>query len=138
MIMAHYPNQKGEYKTKQTLIKWYPSDLVEIDRQAKEFNLTRTEYIARCVLDNPVEKNHIFKVNWQTYRVMGQVSRELNQIGNNINQIAKVLHTERLEGGAVPAHYPLPEELSAICTYVSSVNKELNMLRLLMVDKDKK
>jgi hypothetical protein len=136
--VAYYPNDKGEYKTAPTLIKWYPSDLVKIDRQAKEFNLTRTEYIARCVLDNPVEKNHIFKVNWQTYRVMGQVSRELNQIGNNINQIAKALHTERLEGGAVPAHYPLPEELSAIGTYISNVNKELNMLRLLMVDKDKK
>ncbi len=69
---------------------------------------------------------------------MGQVSRELNQIGNNINQIAKVLHTERLEGGSVPAHYPLPEELSDINTYISSVNKELNMLRLLMVDKNRK
>lgn len=112
--------------------------MVKIDRQAKDFNLTRTEYIARCVLDSPVEKNHIFKVNWQTYRVMGQVSRELNQIGNNINQIAKVLHTERLEGSSVPAHYPLPEELSAIGTYISSVNKELNMLRLLMVDKNRK
>ena len=136
--MAHYPNDKGEYKTAPTLIKWYPSDLVEIDHNAKQLNLTRTEYIARCVLDSPVEKNHIFKVNWQTYRVMGQVSRELNQIGNNINQIARVLHTERLEGNSIPPHYPLPEELRAIGTYISSVNKELNMLRLSMVDKDKK
>ena len=53
--MAHYPNDLGEYKTKPTTIKWYPSDLVEIDRQAKRLNLTRTEYVTRCVLEKTKE-----------------------------------------------------------------------------------
>ena len=53
--MAHYPNDKGEYKTKRVETKWYPSDLVEIDYQAKRLNLTRTEYITRCVLSRTKE-----------------------------------------------------------------------------------
>lgn len=53
--MAHYSNDKGEYKTKRVETKWYPSDLFEIDRQAKRLNLTRTEYITRCVLKRTKE-----------------------------------------------------------------------------------
>ena len=53
--MAHYPNDKGEYKIKRVETKWYPSDLAEIDRQAKRLNLTRTEYITRCVLKKTEE-----------------------------------------------------------------------------------
>ena len=136
--MAHYPNDKGEYKNKSTLIKWYPSDLIEIDRTAKKLNLTRTDYITRCVLNKPVEKKHIFKVNWQTYRVMGEIARELKRIGNNINQIAKVFNTERLEGGKVPENYPLPEELSAIRNYSTRISQELNQIKLLIVGKNPK
>lgn len=131
--MAHYPNDKGEYKTKPITIKWYPSDLVEIDRQAKKLNLTRTQYITECVLHKPVEKAHIFKVSWHTYRVMGEIARELKRIGNNINQIAKIFNAERLEGGRVPENYPLPEELSAIKSYTDRINQELNQIRLLII-----
>ena len=53
--MAHYPNDKGEYKTKRVETKWYPDDLAEIDRQAKRLNLTRTEYITKCVLSKTKE-----------------------------------------------------------------------------------
>ena len=92
--------------TAESPIKWYPSDLVEIDRQAKRLNLTRTDYIAKCVLHKPIKKEHIFKVSWRTYRVMGEIARELKRIGNNINQIAKVFNVERLEGGRVPKIIP--------------------------------
>ncbi len=136
--MAHYPNNIGEFKTKRVETRWYPSDLLEIDRQAKLLNLSRTDYITRCVLNKSEKKQHIFKVNWQTYRVMGKISRELNKIGNNINQIAKVFNSERLEGGKVPANYPLPEELSAIRTYISEVALELDRIKRLIVARESK
>ena len=135
--MAHYPNDRGEYKTKPITIKWYPSDLVIIDRQAKRLNLTRTDYITKCVLHKPVEKTNVFKVNWRTYRVMGEIARELKRIGNNLNQIAKVFNAERLEGGKVPENYPLPEELSAIRSYTDRINQELNQIRLLIIGRKK-
>ena len=136
--MAHYPNDRGEYKTKVVTMKWYPSDLIEIDRQAKLLNLTRTEYITKCVLSKSVEKGHVSKVNWRTYRVMGEVVRELKRIGNNINQIAKAFNTERLEGRKVPENYPLTEELSAIRSYTDRINQELNQIRLLVVGRKDK
>lgn len=136
--MAHYPNDKGEYKTKPTLIKWYPSDLVKIDRRSKQLNLTRTEYIARCVLDSPVKKNHIFKVNWRTYSAIAEAGRELKRIGNNINQITKVFNQERLEGGKVPENYPLPEELSGIRRCINELSCELYQVRQLMVGHNQK
>ncbi|PSB06673.1 hypothetical protein C7B62_22270, partial [Pleurocapsa sp. CCALA 161] len=117
--------------------KWYPSDLAIIDRQAKLLNLTRTEYIAKCVLHKPIEKAHLFKVSWHTYRVMSEIARELKRIGNNINQIAKVFNAERLEGGKVPENYPLPEELSAIRSYTERINQELNQIRLLIIGRKK-
>lgn len=134
--MAHYPNGNGEFKTKRVEIKWYPSDLAIIDRQAELMNLSRTEYITRCVLERPLEKKQVFKVNWRTYRVMGEIARELKRVGNNINQIAKVFNTERLEGGGVPNQYPLPEELSAIRSYTSRINQELNLIRLLVIGRE--
>lgn len=136
--MAHYPNDKGEYKTKPITIKWYPSDLVAIDRQAKLLNLTRTDYITKCVLHQPIKKVHIFKVSWRTYRVMGEIARELKRIGNNINQIAKVFNVERLEGGKVPENYPLPEELSAIRSYADRISQELNQVRLSIIGRKEK
>lgn len=136
--MAHYPNDQGEYKTKRVETKWYPSDLVEIDRQAKRLNLTRTQYITECVLDQPVKRTNVFKVNWRTYRVMGEIARELKKVGNNINQIAKIFNLERLEGGEVPKNYPLPEELNAIRSYTERINQELNQIRLLTIGKEKK
>ena len=135
--MAHYPNGNGEFKTKRVETKWYPSDLAIIDRQAKLLNLTRTDYIAKCVLHKPIEKAHIFKVSWHTYRVMGEIARELKRIGNNINQIAKVFNAERLEGGKVPKNYPLPEELNAIRSYIDHINQELNQIRLLIIGRKK-
>lgn len=136
--MAHYPNNNGEFKTKRVETKWYPSDLAIIDRQAKLLNLTRTDYIAKCVLHKPVEKVHIFKVSWHTYRVMGEIARELKRIGNNINQIAKVFNAERLEGRNVPENYPLLEELSAIKSYTDRIDQELNQIRLLMIGRKNK
>ena len=136
--MAHYPNNKGEYKTKPITIKWYPSDLVAVDRQAKLLNLTRTDYITKCVLHKPIEKTHIFKVNWRTYRVMGEIARELKRIGNNINQIAKVFNAERLEGGKVPENYHLPEEMNEVESYIDRISQELNQIRLLMIGKKNK
>lgn len=136
--MAHYPNSNGEFKTKRVETKWYPSDLVIIDRQAKQLNLTRTDYITKCVLHKPKEKAHIFKVSWHTYRVMGEIARELKRIGNNINQITKVFHAERLEGARVPENYPLTEELRAIKSYTSQVERELNQIRLLIIGKGEK
>ena len=135
--MAYYPNDRGEYKTKPITIKWYPSDLAIIDRQAKRLNLTRTDYITKCVLHKPVEKTNVFKVNWRTYRVMDEIARELKRIGNNLNQIAKVFNAERLEGGKVPENYPLPEELSAIRSYTDRINQELNQIRLLIIGRKK-
>lgn len=135
--MTHYPNDKGEYKSKGVLLKLYPSDLIEIDRQAKLLNLSRTEYITKCVLDKPVEKKHIFKVSWQTYRVMGEIGRELQRIGNNINQIAKAFNTERLVGDILSQSYPLSEELSAIKAYTDKTAKELNQIRLLLIGREK-
>ena len=61
--MAHYPNDKGEYKNKSTLIKWYPSELAIIDHQAKQLNLTRTEYITKCVLSKTKEINASILLN---------------------------------------------------------------------------
>jgi hypothetical protein len=135
--VTHYPNDKGEYKSKGVLLKLYPSDLIEIDRQAKLLNLSRTEYITKCVLDKPVEKKHIFKVSWQTYRVMGEIGRELQRIGNNINQIAKAFNTERLVGDILSQSYPLSEELSAIKAYTDKTAKELNQIRLLLIGREK-
>ena len=136
--MAHYPNNNGEFKTKRVETKWYPSDLVIIDRKAKLLNLTRTDYITKCVLDKPIEKAQVFKVSWRTYRVMGEIARELKRIGNNINQIAKVFNVERLEGGKVPENYPLPEELNAIRSYTDRISQELNQVRLLIIGRKEK
>lgn len=136
--MAHYPNQSGEFKSKRVETRWYPSELEAIDHQAKLLNLTRTEYITRCVLERPLERKHVFKVNWRTYRVMGNIAREINRVGNNINQIAKVFNSERLEGGKIPNQYPLSEELSAIRSYTSRIEQELNQIRLLIIGKPEK
>lgn len=135
--MVHYPNDKGEYKTKGILTKWYPSDLVKIDRQAKQLNLSRTAYITQCTLNKSIEKTHIFKANKQNYRAMSAIAKELNRIGNNINQITKVFNLERLEGGSVPANYPLPEELTALRTYLDRVNAELNLMKRMMMGRTK-
>lgn len=135
--MVHHPNGKGEYKTRQILTKWYPSDLARIDRQAKKLDLSRTAYITECTLNKSIEKPHIFKANKQNYRAMSRVAKELNHIGNNINQIARVFNKERLEGGSVPANYPLPEELTALRTYLDRVNAELNDMRRIMMGKMK-
>ena len=136
--MSHYPNSKGEFKTKRVETKWYPSDLVIIDRQAKRLNLNRTDYITKCVLDKPIEKAHVFKVNWRTYRIMGEIARELKRIGNNINQIAKVFNAERLEGGKVSENYHLLEELSAIRSHTDRISQELNRVRLSIVGRKEK
>ena len=136
--MTHYPNENGEFKSKRVETKWYPSELAIIDHQAKLLNLTRTEYITRCVLERPLERKHVFKVNWRTYRVMGNIALEINRIGNNLNQIAKVFNSERLEGGKIPNQYPLPEELSAIRSYTSRIEQELNQIRLLIIGKREK
>ena len=95
-------------------------------------------WVARCVLERPLQKKHVFKVNWRTYRVMGNIAREINRVGNNINQIAKVFNSERLEGGKIPNQYPLPEELSAIRSYTSRIEQELNQIRLLIIGKPEK
>ncbi|MEL6439095.1 MAG: plasmid mobilization relaxosome protein MobC [Cyanobacteria bacterium J06621_8] len=133
--MSHYPNHKGEFKTKRVETRWYPSELEQIDRQARAARLTRTEYITKCVLKKDSSKPHVFKVNWRTYQVMGTIAREINRIGNNLNQIAKIFNTERLEGGKIPSRYPLPEELSAFREYVGGLEQELNQLRLLIIGK---
>ncbi len=135
--MTHYPNEQGEYKTKQVLLRFYPSDLARIDREAKQLNLTRTEYITRCALDKPVEKKQIFKVNWHTYRIMGEMREQLKRVGNNINQIAKAFNTARLDGQHLPSDYPLLDELSAIRAYAERTARELNQIRLLLIGKDK-
>ncbi len=79
----------------------------------------------------------VFKVNWRTYRVMGEITRELKRISNNINQIAKVFNAERLEGAKVPEKFPLPEELSAMKNYTDRINQELNQIRLLIIGRKK-
>lgn len=135
--MTHYPKEQGEYKTKQVLLRFYPSDLARIDREAKQLNLTRTEYITRCALDKPVEKKQIFKVNWHTYRIMGEMREQLKRVGNNINQIAKAFNTARLDGQHLPNNYPLLDELSAIRAYAERTARELNQIRLLLIGKDK-
>ena len=135
--MTHYPNEQGEYKTKQVLLRFYPSDLARIDREAKQLNLTRTEYITRCTLNKSVEKKHVFKVNWRTYRIMGEMREQLKRLGNNINQIAKAFNSARLEGQHLPSNYPLPDELSTIQAYTDQTARELNQIRLLLIGRDK-
>ncbi len=133
--MAHLPNDKGEFKTKSKLLNLYPSDFYAASRKAKEANLTLTEYMIRCITGKN-NNHHIFKVNWKTYRAINQIVRQLQYIGNNINQIAKVLNTERLEGGNVPANLPLPEELTALRSCIDELIKETSHLNQSIIGRE--
>lgn len=129
----------GKKKNLSKTIKFRctPENLLLIERNAKNNNLSISELARRSVLKDKIIVNKPPKVNWQAYRSMSRIAKELNQIGNNINQIAKVFNSERLEGGSVPPNYPLPEELIALRSYLNQVNGELNTIQKIIVGKTK-
>jgi hypothetical protein len=97
-----------ENKTKIVTIRIKPSQLSELDAQAKAVNLTRSAYVTRKLSGTSVLPARVPAVNWQLYGELANISSSLPAIGNNINQIARALNTAQKKGRS---NSPIPTKI---------------------------
>ncbi|MEO0845725.1 MAG: plasmid mobilization relaxosome protein MobC [Cyanobacteria bacterium J06648_1] len=119
-----------ENKSKVVTIRFKPSQLSEIDAQAKAVNLTRSAYVTRKLTGQSVLPARVPAVNWQLYGELASISSSLPAIGNNINQIAKALNTAQFKGKAIPQSLPKPESLEDALKLIETTREKLTEVRL--------
>ena len=119
-----------EQKTKIVTIRFKPSQLEEIDAQAKAVNLTRSAYMTRKLTGQSVLPARVPAVNWQLYGELAEIASSLPAIGNNINQIAKALNTAQKKGEAIPKFIPKPESLESSLELIKTIEEKLTEVRL--------
>ena len=119
-----------EQKTKIVTIRFKPSQLEELDAQAKAVNLTRSAYMTRKLTGQSVLPARVPAVNWQLYGELASISSSLPAIGNNINQIAKTLNTAQKKGEPIPKSIPKPESLSDALKLIETTLEKLIEVRL--------
>ena len=119
-----------EQKTKIVTIRFKPSQLEEIDAQAKAVNLTRSAYMTRKLTGQSVLPARVPAVNWQLYGELALIASSLPAIGNNINQIAKTLNTAQKKGEPIPQSLPKPESLEDALKLIEMMKEKLIEVRL--------
>ncbi|MDJ0567539.1 MAG: plasmid mobilization relaxosome protein MobC [Pleurocapsa sp. MO_192.B19] len=119
-----------ENKTKIVSFRFRPSQLEELDVQAKAVNLTRSAYVTRKLSGQSVLPARVPAVNWQLYGELASISSSLPAIGNNINQIAKALNTAKKKGEAIPQYLPKPESLEYALELIETTRETLREVRL--------
>ena len=119
-----------EQKTKIVTIRFKPSQLEEIDAQAKAVNLTRSAYMTRKLTGQSVLPARVPAVNWQLYGELAEIASSLPAIGNNINQIAKALNTAQKKGEAIPQSLPKPSRLESAFKLMETTKEKLTEVRL--------
>ncbi|MGB5637159.1 MAG: plasmid mobilization relaxosome protein MobC [Waterburya sp.] len=119
-----------EQKTKIVTIRFKPSQLSELDAQAKAVNLTRSAYMTRKLTGQSVLPARVPAVNWQLYGELAEISSSLPAIGNNINQIAKTLNTAQKKGEPIPQSLPKPESLEDALKLIEMMKEKLREVRL--------
>ena len=119
-----------ENKTKVVTFRFRPSQLSELDAQAKAVNLTRSAYMTRKLTGQSVIPARVPAVNWQLYGELAEISASLPAIGNNINQIAKALNTAQFKGEAIPQSLPKPESLEEALKLIEITKEKLAEVRL--------
>ena len=119
-----------EQKTKIVTIRFRPSELEQIDAQAKAVNLTRSAYMTRKLTGQSVLPARVPAVNWQLYGELAEISSSLPAIGNNINQIAKALNTAQFKGEPYPQSLPKPESLENALELIETTKEKLIEVRL--------
>lgn len=119
-----------EQKTKIVTIRFKPSQLEQIDAQAKAVNLSRSAYMTRKLTGQSVLPARVPAVNWQLYGELAKISSSLPAIGNNINQIAKTFNTAKIKGEAIPQSLPKPESLEDALKLIETIKEKLTEVRL--------
>lgn len=119
-----------EQKTKIVTIRFKPSQIEEIDAQAKAVNLTRSAYMTRKLTGQSVLPARVPAVNWQLYGELADIASSLPAIGNNINQIAKAINTAKIKGEPIPKSIPKPESLSDALKLIEMIVEKLIEVRL--------
>ena len=119
-----------EQKTKIVTIRFKPSQIEEIDAQAKAVNLTRSAYMTRKLTGKSVLPARVPAVNWQLYGELAEISSSLPAIGNNINQIAKAINTAKIKGEPYPQSLPKPESLESSLELIRAIVEKLTEVRL--------
>jgi hypothetical protein len=119
-----------ENKTKIVTFRFKPSQLEELDAQAKAANLTRSAYVTRKLTGQSVLPARVPAVNWQLYGELADIASSLPAIGNNINQIAKALNTAQFKGEAIPQSLPKPSRLEDALELIETTLEKLTEVRL--------
>ena len=119
-----------EQKTKIVTIRFKPSQIEEIDAQAKAVNLTRSAYMTRKLTGQSVLPARVPAVNWQLYGELASIASSLPAIGNNINQIAKAINTAKIKGEPYPQSLPKPESLEDALKLIEMMKEKLAEVRL--------
>ncbi|MGF1591095.1 MAG: plasmid mobilization relaxosome protein MobC [Pleurocapsa sp.] len=119
-----------ENKTKIVTIRIKPSQLEELDAQAKAVNLTRSAYVTRKLSGTSVLPARVPAVNWQLYGELATISSSLPAIGNNINQIARALNTAQKKGEAIPQSLLKSESLEYALELIETTLEKLTEVRL--------
>ncbi|MDJ0571769.1 MAG: hypothetical protein QNJ53_22375 [Pleurocapsa sp. MO_192.B19] len=119
-----------ENKTKIVTFRFKPSQLEELDAQAKAVNLTRSAYMTRKLTGQSVLPARVPAVNWQLYGELADIASSLPAIGNNINQIALTLNTAQKKGEAIPQSLPKPESLEDALELIEITREKLRDVRL--------
>ena len=119
-----------EQKTKIVTIRFKPSQLEEIDAQAKAVNLTRSAYMTRKLTGQSVLPARVPAVNWQLYGELASISSSLPAIGNNINQIAKAINTAKIKNEPIPQSLPKLENLEYALSLIEMMKEKLTEVRL--------
>ncbi len=119
-----------ENKTKIVTLRFRPSELEQLDAQAKAVNLTRSAYITRKLTGLSVLPARVPAVNWQLYGELAKISASLPAIGNNINQIARVLNTASITGQPIPESLPQLKSLEEAIELIEAIVPNLTEVRL--------
>ena len=119
-----------ENKTKIVTFRFKPSQLEELDAQAKAANLTRSAYVTRKLTGQSVLPARVPAVNWQLYGELADIASPLPAIGNNINQIAKALNAAQFKGEAIPQSLPKPSRLEDALELIETTLEKLTEVRL--------
>ena len=119
-----------ENKTKVLTIRVRPSQLEQIDAQAKAVNLTRSAYVTRKLTGQSVLPARVPAVNWQVYEKLAEIADSLQAIGNNINQIAKALNSFQQAEQAIPSSLPNSESFESAVELIEKTLENLAEVRL--------
>ena len=98
--MARPKKAETEKRTEQTNERWTVSELAQVDKDAAEPGLTRSDFIRLSALSIPLPEAQ--------GKADPELAHALSRIGNNVNQLAKSVH---LDTGFQQYWHEIGEEL---------------------------